>query len=350
MGWGRIRVVAVAVTATLVASGAVAGAAPSTTRPQPSDMVSAQPAPGSHLAPHSGYYQLGARAGATVTQTLTIVNTNKHAVDVRLAGADGLTTEATGAAYTSPSQTPTKAGAWISVATPELTMQPGEQRDVDFSVHVPPKTKPGYYLAGLAVWVPLAAGPSITSPSGNHARFAITLQGERVIGVVIVVPGPARAQLDVHGVKAAAGRDGLVLDMALANTGNAFARGSGVVTVPDTKFSFPFKINTFVSHTEINYAIPWTATIVPGVHEVSVKLTYDGRRVTTWDGTVNITGTAKQGLERALRDARVGPPAPSHSSSSALVAAIALAVALACVVGAVMLRRRRRRETPSLAV
>ena len=118
--------------------------------------------------------------------------------------------------------------------------------------------------------------------------------------------------------------------------------------MPDTKFSFPFKINTFVSHTEINYPIPWTATVVPGVHEVSVKLTYDGQRVTTWNGTVNITGTAKQGLENALRQSKVGAPAPARSSNSLFVVAIALAVALACVVGAVTLRRRRR-KTPSLA-
>ena len=31
-------------------------------------------------------------------------------------------------------------------------MQPGEQRDVQFTVHVPANAKPGQYLAGIGMW------------------------------------------------------------------------------------------------------------------------------------------------------------------------------------------------------
>ena len=79
---------------------------------------------------------------------------------MRLAGADGITTQATGASYTVAVADPDEGrNLDQSSSTPELTMQPGEQREVDFSVHVPPNTKPGYYLAGIGVWVPLSAGP-----------------------------------------------------------------------------------------------------------------------------------------------------------------------------------------------
>jgi LPXTG-motif cell wall-anchored protein len=124
--------------------------------------------------------------------------------------------------------------------------------------------------------------------------------------------------------------------------------GSGVVTVQDTRLDYPFTINTFVSHTAIGYQVPWTKSVVPGDHQVSVRLRYDGR-VTTWNGTVSVTGAVKSGLEHALRESRVGVPAHSGSSNTALLAAVALAVALACVVGAVVLRRRRR-KTPALSV
>ena len=90
-----------------------------------------------------------------------------------------------------------------SCRRPELTLQPGEQRDVNFTVHVPPNAKPGQYLAGIGMWVPLPRRPR-RRPSGNHAGFAITLQGERIIAAEIVVPGPR--EREARGARRAPGR------------------------------------------------------------------------------------------------------------------------------------------------
>ena len=162
-----------------------------------------------------------------------------------------------------------------------------------------------------------------------------------------VVPGPTRASLAVTGVTPAAGPDGLRLQVGIANQGNTFTHGTGVVTVADTKLNFPFTIDTFVSHTAITYRVPWTRTVVPGSHAVSVKLTYDNGRVTTWNGTVAIAGTLQRQLTKTLQDNTVGATkaSPSHSLSPMLV--VAGVGALACIGGAIALRRRRR--DPALA-
>ena len=65
-----------------------------------------------------------------------------------------------------------------------------------------------------------------------------------------------------------------------------------------------------MSHTAITYRVPWTRTVVPGDHHVSVKLTYDGDRVTTWNGTIAIAGALQRQLQQALHDTKVGAPAP----------------------------------------
>ena len=348
----RIRMAAVVTTAAFVALGLAAFgastpalAAPAA--PKGTEVVTADPAPGSQLAPHAGYYLLHARPGAAVTQTVHLTNNNPDAIDVRVAGLDGFTSAATGTTFTAPSKTAAKAGTWIVVSTAELRVQPAEQRDVSFTVHVPPNAKPGEYLAGVGMWIPLPA-PPITPPGGNHAGFAITLQGERVIAVEVVVPGPMSAKLEVQGVRPVVASGGVGLQIAMSNSGNALTRGSGVVTGEDTKLDYPFKINTFVSHTAIGYQVPWTKAIVAGDHAVSVRLTYDGR-VTTWNGTVSVTGAVKAGLEHALRESKVGVPVRAHSSSSARsLFVVGLAAEVALVVGAVVLRRRRR-KTPALA-
>jgi hypothetical protein len=282
-----------------------------------------------------------------VIQAVHVVNRNDHAVDVRIAGLDGYTSDATGATYTTPVGVAKHTGTWIVISTPELTLQPGEQRDINFTLHVPPGAKPGEYLGAVGLWVPLQSS-STTIPGGNHAGFAVTLQGERVIAVEVVVPGPTHASLAVTGVKPVAAPEGLRLQLGIANTGNAFTHGSGVVTVADTKLNFPFKIDTFVSHTSITYRIPWTRTVVPGDHQVSVKLTYDNGRVTTWNGTVAIAGTLQRKLQKDLHDTTVGSPKPAPARSLTPFLGAALLGALACVGGAVALRRRRRRD-PALA-
>jgi hypothetical protein len=347
MGRVRNRVAAVMTTVALVASvGVVLGASPAAAATKGTDTVTASAAPGSTLAPHSHYYRLSAAPGASVTQTVHLINKNKHAIDVRIAGLDGYTSDATGAAYTTPNRNAKRVGTWIVVATPELTLQPGEARDVSFTLRVPPKTQPGEYLGAVGMWVPLQSS-STTVPGGNHAGFAVTLQGERVIAVEVVVPGPSHASLAVSNVKPVAGPDGLRLMVAIANTGNAFTKGNGVVTVADTKLNFPFQIDTFVSHTAINFRVPWTQTVVPGDHQVSVRLTYDGDRVTTWNGTITIAGSLQKQLQKSLQETTVAAKPASSRSYTPLLGGVLL-LALACVVGAVALRRRRGRD-PLLA-
>jgi hypothetical protein len=336
---GRVRsgLAAVVTTAALVASATPAVAATKGT-----DAVTASAAPGSQLAPHTHYYRLTARPGAVITQAVHLENRNKHAISVRIAGIDGYTSDATGAAYTTPGRVAKRAGTWVVISTPELTMQTGEKRNVDFTVHVPPDAKPGEYLAGVGMWVPLASSTTTLPGGASNAGFAITLQGERVIAVEIVIPGPSRPSLVVTGVKPVVGPNGLRLQLGIANTGNAFTHGSGVVTVADTKLNFPFNIDTFVSHTAINYRVPWTRTVVPGEHKVSIKLTYDGHRVTTWNGSITIAGSLQRQLQQDLHDTKVGAPAPPRDWSRLLMAAALIALLL-CAVGAFLLRRRARR-------
>ena len=163
------------------------------------------------------------------------------------------------------------------------------------------------YLGALGMYVPLATPPTTAAANAGQATFGITLQGERVIAVEVVVPGTATPNLQVSKVTPVAAPSGLVLNVGMVNAGNGFAHGSGVVAVDDTNTNLAFSIGTFVSHTSITYRVPWTRTVVPGDHNVSVRLTYDGR-VTTWNGTISIAGALQNKLERALH--QTSPHAP----------------------------------------
>src|SRR5262249_31622522 len=128
----------------------------------------------------------------------------------------------------------------------------------------------------------------------------------------------------------------------IANPGNAFARGTGVIRVADTNTDYSFRVDTFVPGTAIEYPMPWTKAVVPGSHHVEVDLTYQDGRRTSWSGTVVIAGDAQNRLQSQLRNVAVG----HHGSRGPLLLIVAIALFVALVAAAIVMRRRRRVLTP----
>jgi hypothetical protein len=335
---GRVIRTVVAAAAAVVASGALAG--PALAGDQKADTVTAFVAPGSKTDPKHGYYAFDAAPGSSTTQTVVVRNDRARPIVADVEGVDAYTGAATGANYDPPGTEPTGTGAWVVVATPEVTLQPGEQRNVDFTVHVPADAKPGVYLAGLSASVPTADDPAATGTTAppKGAAFKVTLQAQRVFAVQVTVPGPAAPKLVVTGARATATPDGVALLIGMENRGNAYARGSGTIAVGDTGLQKRFTIDTFIPGTKIEYRVPWTKDVVPGSHDVSVLLRYGNGRATNWNGTVAINQTAQSQLESDLAKTRV--PSGGDGMPWPLVVAGA-AVALAFAAGIVALRRRR---------
>ena len=300
--------------------------------------MSAVPAPGSSLAGKARFYLLNAKPGAVITQQVRITNPNPHADTVNVEAVDGSTNDETGAQYGAPGSPKAQTARWISVATPQITLQSKQVRDVSFTVRVPSDTKPGQYLAGVSASVPVADGGPQHKAKPGDAGFSLDLQLQRVVAVEIDVPGPRAPSLVVTGAEPKATPSGINLDIHMANQGNAFAHGKGVIRVADTKTDYAFKIDTFVSQTAIVYPMAWTKNVVPGLHTVQVDLDYEGGRHTTWNGTVNIAGDLQNQLENSLSHIQV-----KSSSHSSLWLILAAGAGIALFAGAIYMRRRSRR-------
>jgi hypothetical protein len=318
-------------TALLGASPAGAGKA--------SDVVTANPAPGSSLESTGGFYLLTLRSGASAQQSVHISNPNGHSDSVRVDAVDGFTNQSTGSAFGQVGSPVGSTGRWVVVSTPLITLAAQATRDVAFTVHVPPRTPPGQYLAGISVAVPLATPPTPGHTGPKKASFNMDLQYQRVIAVEVDVPGPRAPRLVVTGADATATASGIVLGLHIANQGNAFAHGSGVVRVADTNTDTSFKIDTFVSGTSIVYPMPWTKTAVQGTHHVEVDLNYEGHRHASWTGVVTVDSSLASAL------ANVAPP-PHKPSSFPWLLVLAALLLLAFIIGAIVMRRRARRPSP----
>jgi hypothetical protein len=307
------------------------------------DVVAATLSPGSKVSPEGKYYLLEAGPGESVTQSFRVVNPNSHPVSAHIEAVDAITGDLTGVQLSKPGSAKALTSRWIVVASPQVTLQPNEKRDIPFTVHVPLNTKPGQYLAAMSASVPL----SPTDLKGNavaagQAGFSMAVQVQRGIAVEIDVPGPRAPTLAVSGAEPKATPNGVELGVHIANTGNAFAHGSGVIRVPDTKTDYSFKIDTFVAGTSIVYPLQWTKTVVPGTHHVQVDLTYENGRRTSWSGQVVIAGDAQSKLEGALKNVTLR----EHSSGVSVLLILAGALFVVLAAAAVVVRRRSRASGP----
>jgi len=303
-----------------------------------SDALGADPAPGSQVSP-KGFFLLNLAPGESANQSLRVHNTNPRQVTGRVQPVDAVTGEMTGAEFRGPGTASATTSRWLTVATPEFTLAPDEVRDVAFTVRVPEGTLPGQYLAGVSAWVPLVAPGVAADPGGKQAGFAINLQYQRVVGVEVDVPGPRAPKLAVTGAEPKASPEGVTLGVHMANQGSAFAHGTGVIRIPDTKTDFSFKIDTFVPGTSIVYPMAWTQQVVPGSHHVEVDLAYDGGRRTTWNGIVTISGALAGQLGSDLAKVKV---APSKGSGFNWLLVLVPVVLVLLVGGALALRSRSR--------
>jgi hypothetical protein len=306
------------------------------------DVVSAGPSPGSIISPKR-FYRLPAKPGDVFTQSLRVTNPNDHPVRVMVEAVDAVTGELTGVQIGRPGSPKALTSRWIVVSSPEITLAPGEQRDVPFTVHVPLTAKPGQYLAAVSASVPLSADDTkANQPPPGKAGFSLAVRFQRGIAVEMDVAGERAPKLAVTGAEPKASVGGVDLGIHMANTGNAFAHGTGVVRVADTNTDFSFKIDTFVSGTSIVYPMKWTKTVVPGSHHVQVDLTYEDGRRTSWTGTVVIAGAAQNNLENALRNVTV----KAHSSGISPLLILLGALIVVLVVAAIVMRRRSRASRP----
>lgn len=330
-------------TAFIATVGATVGAVAPAGAGKFGDVVAATVPPGSLASPKGNFYQFPANPGDTVTQNFRVVNTNDHSVSVVIEPVDAVTGALTGVQISRPGSAKTRTSRWIVVSSPQVTLTPKQARDVPFTVHVPPDTAPGQYLAAVSASVPLSAEESkATNPPPGQAGFSMGVRFQRGIAVEIDVPGPRGPNLKVDGATPKATPNGVQLGIHIANAGNAFAHGTGVIRVADTNTDYSFKIDTFVSHTAIVYPMDWTKTVVPGSHHVEVDLTYEDGRRTSWSGTVDIAGAAQSELEKQLANVTLR----GHGSGVSLLLIIAVALFVVLVAAAVVMRRRSRGLRP----
>jgi hypothetical protein len=138
-------------------------------------------------------FQYGVDPGTQITDNVVITNAGTTPADFVIYATDAINDPDTGAfGLLAADVDPTDVGGWITLADEELTLQPGTQATVPFTLLIPSDAAPGEHIAGIVA--------SVLTAGQNEEGAAITLEQRVGARVYLDITGAKEASVELAGV------------------------------------------------------------------------------------------------------------------------------------------------------
>jgi hypothetical protein len=265
-----------------------------------------------------------------------VTSSSDAPLQLLISPVDGLTGQTSGSVYANRDAPLRRAGAWITPSISALSLAPHARALVPFRVTVPPSATPGDHLGGLAV--------ENANPQHSGGQFSITQVFRTVVGVDVLVPGPASPGIRIGrlGLRALPGTAVATVSIGLENPGGKLVKPHLAVSLqgPSYHRRVTRQLDTILPGDHIEYPFIWPDSLVAGTYHVEIRAS---------GGATTVTRAATLTLGTALHGA-TNPNVPGSGGTPVSVWIAALAV---LVVGALAVwrwvRRRRARPRPRRA-
>ncbi len=288
-----------------------------------------------HTNHNRGYFLFRMRTGAAHTGYLEAFNSGKQPLTLRVYAVDGLTGVTSGVVYANHADRVAGAGAWLRPSTRRVVLAPGTRKRVGFRLRVPAGTRPGDYLAGFAL--------ENAHPATSAGRFQVKEVVRTVVGVEVVVPGPARARirLGAVGLKALPGTTASAVTVPLTDTGRLLCKPVLTVSVAGrgVRRTETHALDTVLPGDRIAYPFAWAHSLPPGHYEIRATATHCGSAAVAHGPSTLSTGLTRPGPQSTIR---VIAPPPAGSSAWLLMGAVGAGGLALGAAGTLMARRGRR--------
>lgn len=258
--------------------------------------------------------------GSTVNDAIRITNTGSLALDLSVYPADAFTTSTGQIDLDTADVAPDNAGAWIQVEKSTLTLQPGQQADVPFTLTVPADARPGDHSGGIITSLSTGGNGALSIDRRLATRVNVRVPGELVPSIELSELGAS-----YMGSWNPFALGSISFDYTLTNTGNTRLTGVEAVAAAGL-FGLA---NAGTAQTELPEVLPGSTI------EVHRELA-----TAPWgliSGTVVVApeavGFGAQGLDPVKLDYRV----------AAVPWTLVVVLLIAAAVTAVLLLRRRRK-------
>ena len=294
-----------------------------------------------------GYFVYSLKPGSSTQGSVVVSNVGNASGTVKLFTADATTGRTTGTVYETDKK-PTGAGSWVKLSTKSVTLAPGGHKQISFTVHVPPGQKVGQWVGGI---VAETSHQRAGSKTHGKASVQINIRDLTIVAVQTNVPGTPIVKFAIGDVTTGGQRGFQQVIVHFANNGNVLTKPNGRVVIFDSSGkliqSLPFRMDTFLPQTAIDYPVLLKKALAPGDYSALITL----HVVPTAGSPITVTAkpsfsVSKDEVKQVFTSAapQAAPPGSESSSSSTPWAVIGLIVAALIVIALLVLWLMRRRK------
>lgn len=289
------------------------------------------------------YFTMTVAAGHSASAIVIVSNLGHETEKLKLSPSTGLTAANGGSAFSPTFRSCAGVGCWVTGLPVTVTLPAGTGERLRFTVHVPPGTTPGQYLAGLSAEPASRPQPVRVGSNGKSQAQGVIVE-QVTVGVAVTVGSLPQliTRLQIPGVSGTAVGKTARLNILLRNTGQTFAHGTGTAscTVAGKRRSFAVFASTVLPG---DHAV--IAVNAPGVPEgprvpCTVRIDYGSRLTASWSGSVTVP------VPPRTRIIHTGPGAyaviPSGGVPPWAIALISVGVLALAAAAALLLQLRRR--------
>jgi hypothetical protein len=285
------------------------------------------------------YFTLRVKAGTTVQDAIVIANHSDAPINLAISPVDGLTGQTSGSVYANRQDPVRKAGKWVTPSVTALVLPAKTERTVTFIVKVPADATAGDHLAGVAV--------ENTVPTTSSNGFAIRQILRNVIGVRVIVPGPAicKPELKSLGIDQIGATGIGAVDVGLSNVGTQLGKPQLTVALigPDTYHQKLVRdLDTVLPGDTIKYPFAWSDRLAKGSYDITATMTC-GTTTVTMHSTV-LLGESLKGVAPGKAAAVIAVPKGGMAWWVWALIGVAALAAFGFIL-LMVVRRERRRAT-----
>ena len=231
------------------------------------------------------YFIIKAKPGAVIAEKVRVVNTGTAAGTAYLYPVDATTGQTSGAVYLARGKPRRDVGAWIHLSSERVTLAPGAQAVVPFTISVPAGVRPGDHVGGI-----VAENSAIQHSTGQGA-LQIRIKHLTISAVELQLPGRPVARVVATGVKAGGLHGWQYVYVHLVNPGTIMVKPQGRLVVKTAAgrkdAARPLQLDTFLPRTAIDYPVLLPKqTLPPGSYTASVTIGSSNRTIVGYRKTV----------------------------------------------------------------
>lgn len=259
------------------------------------------------------YFIYEATQGQSFRDEIRVWNSGESEGTMRLYAVDATTGQTSGAVYQAQDSQRSGVGSWIQLEQSEITLAPGEERVIGFTVHIPAGARAGQHLGGLV------AEDMLLHEGQQQGNLQIKMQTRTVAAVQVNLPGERFERVEIVDVKSDIESDLQALILTLRNTGTEMTKPTGSLAILDAQNRevgrIPFQMDTFLPGSEIDYPLYVQGEILSeGQYRVVPMLTYGNGGEARYEKIVEVTPAQIEQIYESVKQElpeRALAPAPT---------------------------------------